>query len=439
MKKLLVGPGQVIPIIRITASFWDVLRSGAQIEGRPPYCNFTMETPMNRLDGPMRRRLTLGLGAVLLAMLGALAWQLRAQDNAPPGFKAYPLEFALAAELAPQVREVLSGVAGKTEVIIDKQRNVILLQGSENAHRLAGELIATLDRPNQRAKPADKATQSVVKGYRLAGPDPDKQLAELRRKYPASSGVSLAFDKRTGQLLAIASPEVHRELATKLPVVAEENAPPREAVVPAQQLPIAGPRPQGSQALQNVSWQGFEDLLRRLWGSKATVEAARTGEVAAIRLKNAAGEEAVARVDRRHNEVSFEGPRTASNHWAKLVSVLDSGPAPADQAVQLVPVTRADPQQLHHAIDLIKVALKQAPLNKAGDAAHTMPFGERALQDPRGAAVVARIFQQENQPEQPNVQPPQPPQQEQPSSHLRQPSQLKQINRNCNRRERSVQ
>lgn len=411
---------QVIPIIRITARFWDVLRLGAQIEGRPSYCNLTMESPMNRLDGPMRR-LTLGLGAVLLAMLGALAWQLRAQDAAPPGFKSYPIEHRSASELAPQVREVLSGVAGKTEVIIDKQRNVILLQGSENAHRLAGELISKLDRRPQNAKPVDKATQSVVKGYRLAGSDPEKQLADLRRKYPASTGVSLAFDKRTGQLLAIAPPAVHQELSTRLAVVDDDNALPREAVVPAQLQPAAGPRAQGSQSLQNVSWQGFEDLLRRLWGTKATVEASRTGEVAAIRLKNAAGEDAVARVDRRHNEVSFEGPRSASNHWAKLVSVLDSGPAPADQAVQLVPVTRADPQQLHHAIDLIKVALKQAPLNKGDAAAHMMPFGERAMQDPRGAAVVARIFQQENQPAQQPNQPAQPEQPDQPPAQPNQP------------------
>ncbi len=375
---------------------------------------------MNRLDGPMRRRLTLGVGAVLLAMLGALAWQLRAQEGAPPGFKAYPLSHASATELAPQVREVLSGVAGKTEVLIDKQHNAILLQGSANAHRLAAELITALDRAPQRAAPAAKEAQSVVKGYRLDGADPEKQLAELRRKYPANSGVSLAYDKRTGQLLAVAPAEVQRELAKKLVVVENDAPPPAEAITPREEPQLAGPRSSAGQALQHVSWQSFEDLLRRLWGSKATIEAARAGEVASIRLKNAAGEDAVATVDRRHNEVAFAGPRTASNNWAKLVSVLDSGPTPADQAVQLVPVTRADPEQLHHAIDLIKVAMQQKPLSGAGEAAHTMPFGEHAQQDPHGAAVVARIFQQENQPAAANQpEPPNAPPENQPDNQPR--------------------
>ncbi|HTN75305.1 MAG TPA: secretin N-terminal domain-containing protein, partial [Pirellulaceae bacterium] len=342
--------------------------------------------------------------------LGLIAWRLGAQESAPAGYRTYVLRNANASDLATQVRGVLSGSVGKTDVIIDKQANALLIKASDDGQRLASQLISALDLP---AQPVNKPLRGepIVRGYRLPEGNTDRLLTDLRRRYPASSGASLSVDPRTRQLLALAPVEVHRQLEKEFGGEVQQTG----AV---QQPNLISPRGtdvselvQRPYPLKNIDWQHFEDFLQRIWGNKANLETNRSGEVAAIRLRNAAGEDAVVRVDRRHNEVTFEGTRGAATNWAKLVSVLDGGPTPREQSLQLVPVHRADPEQLQDAIDLIKIAMRE-PARNAGQAAQVVPFGERAQRKPGGGELMARIFQQ---PEAPAAQPERPEAPEQPA------------------------
>lgn len=348
--------------------------------------------------------------SVVVLSLALAAW-LPAQDAQPPGYQTYSLSHANAVDLAPQVREVISHAPGKPEVVIDKAKNALLIRGGDDAQRLAAQLISALDRPAKTVtKPtAQQPGESTVRGYRLPAGDNEKLLADLKRRYPASAGVNLAIDKRTGQLLAFAPPDVQRKLAEQL----GEAATVEEAV---RQPQLQGARQETVErqhALKNINWQGMEAFLQRIWAAKAAVETNRGGEVASFRMRNLSGEEAVARIDRRSNEVTFAGSRNAADEWGKLISVLDGGPATKNESVQLVPVERADPAQLHDAIELVKAAFNQPHLPQGQQrAAHSLP-GRRP---PQASELVAKIFQQENQPaeqqpnnEQPNPQPEEPP------------------------------
>lgn len=373
-----------------------------------------MTTPISSWTTAWRLRAVVPLALAALA-LGVAVWRLQAQETLTPGFRTYSLRHTSAAELAPQVRQALTHAAGKPEIVIDKQSNSLLIRGGDDAHRLASQAIETLDRPAStpaRAVP-DARAETSLRGYKLPPGDADKLLSDLKRRYPPSTGASIAIDKRTGQLLVIAAPDVHRKLAEQFEAAGSGESTTRQPQLGAAQNAKPEEQVAREHALKNISWQGLEDLLRRVWSSKASVETQRSGEVASIRMRNTLGQEAVARIDRRRNEVTFEGSRTNAAQWAKLVSVLDSGPAPKDEAVQLVPVSQADPEQLHNAIGLIKQAMQQ-PALQAGEAraAQTLPGGER--RSVQATDLVARIFQQpgqqpeeEQNPNQPdNQQPP---------------------------------
>ncbi len=356
---------------------------------------------MDRMRSRMKtwRPKTFASTGLLLLVFAIAVWQVVAQEATPPDYRTFALRHANAADLAPQVRSVLAGTPGKTDVLIDKKANALLVQGNENAMRLASQLITALDMPIAPTAQAPARGEASVRGYKLPEANADKVVADLRKKFPASTGTSLAVDPRTKQLLAVATNDVHRQIAQQLAAGNDPLAQRDPKLLPANAKPSDDDLPQRPVALKNITWQSFEDFLQRLWGNKANLETNRTGEVASIHLKNAAGEETVANVDRRRNEVSFNGTRSANGSWAKLVSVLDSGPTPREQALQVVPVHRADPEQLNDAIDLIKTAIREGERRDRGDrAAMAMPFGDRAGQRPNGMDVVAKIFQQENQP-----------------------------------------
>src|SRR5947207_15713802 len=88
--------------------------------------------------------------AILLAVAAIspdLVRQAGAQEAAPPGYKAYKLEHAPAAEFGAQLRKVLAKAPGKPEVVVDKQSNRVLVQGLPEAHRLTAQLVKALDLP----------------------------------------------------------------------------------------------------------------------------------------------------------------------------------------------------------------------------------------------------------------------------------------------------
>jgi type II secretion system protein D len=336
-------------------------------------------------SGWFRSRPAVAASLVVALILAAAAWRLSAQDAAPGGFKSYPLKHATPEDMEAQLRQVLPG-GGKWELAIDRNHNALMLRGDADAQRIAAQLVAALDKPAPKADGKDKSS-FVVRGYRLPAGNNDKLLADLKKQFPASTGVTLSIDKRTGQLLALAPPDVQRKLVAQLGDAA--NGEPQ----------LGGPRApqdrtivQREDSLKNISWQGLENLLGQLWKSKATMETNRTGDIASFKLKNLAGDDAIARIDRRRNEVVFEGPRTTASEWAKLVSILDSAPNKKRGVVQLVPVHQADPEQINEAIDLIKLALQQPSLKKNETRTAKSVFnGHR----PQASDMIAKIFQQE--------------------------------------------
>jgi type II secretion system protein D len=276
-----------------------------------------------------------------------------AQEQVQGEIRAYAVRYRNADDLAPQLRNMLSGLPGKSSVSVDREGNRLLVQGLPKSHQLALQVIQTLDKPVVAA-PATNASNSVVKSYQVAG-DVESVAAQLRTRYPDGSGVRIAADPRTQQLLVIAPAALQQRIAQEIPGRAPQAGPP--AVLPPRSVPtIPVATVQGTPyQLKHLTWREFEGGLQRLLGARIRTNTARNGEILMVHLATDAGIQPVLQIDRATNTITFE--RTAQTEaWRQLSHAIDTATVAAPGEMQLVPIRNADPKKVQTAVTLIRAA-----------------------------------------------------------------------------------
>ena len=130
---------------------------------------------------------------------------------------SFRLLHADATVVVPQLRQMLSEYGARAELLIEKSQNRIVVRGPEADRQLAGQLIGTLDKvPAAQEIACPAGEMGKVVGYPVA-PDRIDAVAEgLRKKFASTAGVRIAPDRRTSQLVVIASPDAHVEIANYL-------------------------------------------------------------------------------------------------------------------------------------------------------------------------------------------------------------------------------
>lgn len=307
------------------------------------------------------------------------------------GYQPYVLNDTTAAAMAPNLRRMLNDLIGGADVQVDAANNRIFVGGSPQVQAMAAQLIRNLDRRTTAATPVKPtlpapATAPTVKGYTV----PTQQLAywinALRKQYPANTGVRVATDQRTGQLLVIAPPAVHQQIARQL--VGTNVAQP---VQPAPATEPAVERTQANHQFENINWHEFEDMLRRLWGDRLLLTNHENGAKSLVQMPETGDQTPIMQIDRRRDQLAIAGPKPMTDAWMQVAKVLD---APADSPrknLQLVPVKRADPDTVRKAVRLIDNAAKVAgQQNATADAIRLNPRnGDRRW----GGDLITSIFQ----------------------------------------------
>ena len=320
--------------------------------------------------------------AVLAAAVGLLigvSWWLQAQDTSPPGYQAYPLKQTQAADVNLQLHKLLAESGAQAEILVDRQANRILIRGPEEAQRLAAQLLATLDRPAKPDEaPENAPAPTVGRGYPVPSGLLDAAVEHLRKAFPPSSGVRIAPDRRSGQLIVVATEEAHQRIRQALQV---EAAPATRS----EDAPTNAPSPSGHQ-LKHISWRDFEESLTRIWGKRIAVVAERNGEVALVNAAGATGPQVVLQVDRRRDWVSFSGPPSVVQAWQRVVQSLDQPRAADGQNTDLIVVNRADPDQVERAVSLLGSGPSSAGKRSGNRAANlvSMVFQSKAETAPGG-------------------------------------------------------
>ena len=328
------------------------------------------------------------------------------QEQVQGEIRAYALRHRNADDLAPQLRNMLSGLAGNANVSVDRENNRLLVQGLAQSQQLALQVIQALDKPVDPPKsPAplpNAANSSVVKSYRVSG-DLDRIANQLRTRYPNGSGVRIATDPRTQQLLVIAPPALQQRIAQELSGQAPQpaaTAPVRQPALPARPVVpnAAAPVRATSYQLMHTSWREFEGGLQQLLGARIRTSTARNGELLMVHLVTVNGLQPVLQIDRAANKITFE--RTAQTEaWRQLTHAVDTAKAAAPGELQLVPIRNADPNKVQTVVSLIRAAQN----TKDGNVTAAVQAGAGRRGNDWNGQMLTKVFQQENgQPLQPN-------------------------------------
>ena len=260
---------------------------------------------------------------------------------------------------------------------------------------------------------AVRPSAGVVEGYSVPAGDLNALAAQLQQQFAANRDVRIAADPRTRKIVAIAPPEVQRQIGAAIAQALAQpaagpglQAPGAPAAGPAMGPPVGPPMPPHNQRrslerlrLEHVTWKEFEDKLIRIWGARLTAATNAGGDAAQFQIRTAGGQTTL-EIDRRRGQVTIDAPGDAAASWIKVVQAIDTPAAvPGGEQSQVVPLASADPATIMRAVSLIRSAIDQDPRGR------TSPNRKNHI-----GQFVSMIFQQEGaQPaEQPAAQPPQP-------------------------------
>lgn len=135
-------------------------------------------------------------------------------------FKAYCLSHIPAEQIQTTLQAILPE---GSELLVDSQKNRILISGSSQAHQIAHQAIATLDRPPappppKKDNPSEKPqpAQPVMAAYSCPADTAQTTAERLRSQWAHQAEVRIVADPRTSQVLVLAPPEIQRQIAAQL-------------------------------------------------------------------------------------------------------------------------------------------------------------------------------------------------------------------------------
>ena len=323
---------------------------------------------------------------------GILAGAASGQGSLPAGFEGYAFRHRQAADVAPQLRNLLQGVPGQSNVLVDTEANRLLVQGPAEVQQLATQFVQAMDQASGSVPQGPAVDAPEVKGYRVPAGDPKAVAARLQADFARTSGVRIAVDERTQQLIVVAPAATQAQIAERLNQITTRSAAGSTAQPSAtarlrrrRRTPAEVPAYQ----LRNVTWRELEDSLRQTWGSQLRILASGSGEVATVELLTPAAPQPVLEIDRRLDRVRFVGQPSA-RAWFQAVQALDSDGSRSGEQTQLVPVRNADPAKVQSAVSLIRAA----GLEKQGDmSTAAMPVGSAKDRPRWGGQLISLLFQ----------------------------------------------
>jgi type II secretion system protein D len=307
------------------------------------------------------------------------------QSSALNGFQPYSLQHRQAQDVAPQLRNLLQGLPSPANVVVDPELNRLLVQGPAEAQQVARQFVQALDQPTTAAKLAG-AVPPDVQGYRVPTGDLKTVAARLQSEFGRISGVRIAVDDRTGQIIVVAPAQVQKQVAER---IAPQKPAPQTEVEPSPSSDAAPTATGITHQLRNISWRELEDALKTAWGPQIQLTTSRGGEVATLSVNAQGGTKSVLEIDRRSDVVHMLGSAD-SGAWLNAVRAMDAPRVAGDDQTRLVFAPNADPAQIRSAVSLIRAA-SQATDDSTAVAVKPLS----STNQPRwGGALVSMLFQE---------------------------------------------
>ncbi len=342
------------------------------------------------LETTYRRRAVLATIFILIGLL-ARPGERPVWGQAQPATdtQSFRLVHADAGDIVASLRRMLLDADAPADVMVDRAMNRILVRGADPTRQIAAQLIETLDvAPVSKVVPAANQQRAKVQGYRVAADRLESTADQLRTRFATDSSVRVAVDRRTSQLVIIAPDAVHGQIAQLLanqPAVAKGELQWQPRRVPE----LSPPDYRLKYHLQNISWRQLESRLHQMFGPALSISVDPSRTVAMIRSAVDPDGAPVMKLDRSTNEVAFSNTRGAGQSWRQVIAALDGKQALGKRTTQLVPLQRADPEQVRETVTMIRdAAIRTAP----GQTMATVPVAKDAAAR-KNNGLVSMIFQ----------------------------------------------
>ena len=275
-----------------------------------------------------------------------------AQLDSSGSYQAYQLKHRKPAEVEELLNDMFGGNGVTADVVVDSEAGQILVRGSAEAQEIAADLIKTVDRPQANA-PAGKA---VFKSYACEFGRLEETAQRLREIYGAGSGVRVAVDLRTPQLLVLAPPEIHLLISKQLvgrPVASAVGDKGKAAYgVEVSAAGTTPPKPRDEfVALVNSRADVVEMQLREfLQGRLEPRNNAGIGQGDYVFVDSRGGR-AELTIDEKRNGIKVFGPETLGGQLVRLIEILDNPPQTADTRVRVLRIRKTDPAKVRRTLE----------------------------------------------------------------------------------------
>jgi len=314
------------------------------------------------------------IALVSLLPLLAICPLLRANEPDVSGYQPFELRSARAEDVALELQKSLQG---KAQVLIDRQGNRVLVQGTQQHLRIAEHLIRQID---------VQAATSVKRSYSVRPESIERVANQLRYRYANSAGVQVSVDSLAGAVAVTAPAETHREISALLGGLGSVPTEPSEPKVR-----HAAPLVSRSYQLRTASADAVLDKLKSTWGSKLQLQALGRGEQVRVRLSSERKPQTTVEIDQNQDVVRLEGPEANVESWQLLLKSLDQPAEFRSGNAQLVPARQSDSDAIRKA-----VALAQALSDEEKPSADILELISEKGRPGWGGRLVSMIFQPED-------------------------------------------
>ncbi len=351
---------------------------------------------MPRFDAMRSRYAALVGWGFILALLAGYS-RAPAAESPQGTYQSYVLQHKRAAEVEGVLTQLLANAGVSAQVFIDPRGNQLVVRGPEAAHQIARELIATVDR-SPAARPEVRVYTVDPAGLAATAERVQRHFAQRRGE------VAVSADFQTGQLIVLAPPDAHKDIARLLAGegatgggpsapgrVPEEAArqPVRQASLMATEEFVATP---------NLGVRRAEERLQQMYGSRLSVQpGVRPGGGPTYRFVDARGRRVELTADRSRNGFVLVGNVSLVGQFSRLLRALDAA-GPSDGAgIRVVPVRHASPSKVREAVEAWRASVLSP---EAGSTAPAPPRAklpasddQSALDEAGGLRLASYLFQ----------------------------------------------
>lgn len=377
-----------------------------------------MSLSLNRRPGnPCRWIATLAICCTVhWAACGATLFAQEGESE----FHAYTLHYAKAAELKSHLDEVVGDLVEEGDIEVDQRNNRLLVHGPSEVHRLARDLIKTLDRKRPTSNRSTRGTRredraaAVVRRYHWSGNDLDQVVDDLQREF-ADEDLRISSDPRTSQVLVKAPLSVQSRVVRRLNALADAADKAAEQADTQADEPETDPRATPSSRSSRTAKAGrsrskstgrntraaepeqeqpetttvllhhalVEDLelsLAELWGDSMQRLGTKRGALASYAVELRPGTVINMYMNHRAREIVLDGPAPDVALFSQLVEALDRpGQAPEGE-LRVVRVQRSNRAPLRQVIDILEQGLGEGETTVVRQGRRALPAVARILQ-----------------------------------------------------------